>query len=254
MKGKFLLFGIFFILISITIISVGYASYNTQLMISGEAVVDPAQIIEITNISVDSSVSGGFETYVANFSKDDSKIYATLPNQSSKITFNITVTNNSSDIYRIESIEELFSDNPNIKYEIIDQDILYFNPNSSTDIQITLYYDSSITSNTSIGLGLKYNFVIVNYDPIEYVVFSGTQYIQTNLSNTGDYIFESEVYQTEYTNNDGGWIFSARTTAAYTLGVFIGKTGVYKGYGGTTSPKYPYKAINNWILDILLVI
>ncbi len=95
-------------------------------------------------------------------------------------------------------------------------------------------------------MNLRFNFNKVTYLNLDYLVFSGNEYINTGLLNTGDYIFETEFNHIEFTSGDGGWIISGRTTAAYTLGVFNGKSGVFNGYGGTTSAKLPHITLNTW--------
>ncbi len=241
MKKLFVL-GIF---ICILFTSIGYSALNTELSISGNALVDVSGDIRITNVYTKSATNGGYTEYNPTFTNQTTNTNVVLPNSNSTITLIVEVTNTSDDYYHLDSIEQALNTNPSIKYDIKDRDILYFPGNSVREIEITFSYNFMGTvNNTSVNL--DYNFEIVPYEKLEYVRFSGTQYIDTGLMNTGDYIFETEFMQTAYTTGDGGWIFSGRTTSSYTLGVFIGINGVYNGYGGVTSPQYPKLYMNAW--------
>ncbi len=233
------------ICISILFTSIGYSALNTELTISGDAQVNTVGGIRITNIYTKSVTNGAYTGYNPTFTNDTSNINVVLPSSNATITMVVEVTNSTDDYYHLDSIEQLLNTNPSIKYEVKDERILYFPANSVKEIEITFSYNIMGTLNNTT-LNSKYNFKIVPYEKLEYVTFSGTQFIDTGLMNTGDYIFETEIRQTAYTTGDGGWIFSGRTTSSYTLGVFMGINGVYNGYGGVTSPQYPKTYLNAW--------
>ncbi len=73
--------------VCILFMSIGYASLNTELTISGEAVVTAPTGIKITNISLLSSEGDAYVTYNPTYTDNISNISASLPNQNSKITF-----------------------------------------------------------------------------------------------------------------------------------------------------------------------
>ncbi len=236
---------ILLIFISIIFMSIGYSALNIELTISGEAEVSIVGDIRISNITTLLTEGDAYTSYNPTFSDASSNIGVTLPNENSKITMIIEVTNNTNEYYHLENIIES-SNNANINYEILNKEIIYFHPNSVTPIEVIFSYETFDSLNQNLTLNLQYNYKKVTYKNLEYLVFSGFEYIETGLSNTGDYIFETEFNQVAYTADDGGWIISGRTTAAYTLGVFNGKSGVFNGYGGTTSAKRPYISLNTW--------
>ncbi len=237
---------IFSVFISTLFISIGYSALNTELTISGEAKVEVESDIKITNVTIKSAENDAFLIYNPTFTNSSSEMSVSLPNQNSKITLIVEVTNTTLDYYHLDDIIEASSDNSDINYEIVDREVIYFNPGTVTEFEITFSYETYNDINQNKNLNLSYVFKKITYQNLDYLVFSGNEYIDTGLSNTGDYIFETEFNQTAYTAGDGGWIISGRTIAAYTLGVFNGKSGVFNGYGGTTSAKSPHISLNNW--------
>ncbi len=233
------------IVVCIIFMSIGYSALNSELSISGEALVEPVTEIKITNITTLSAEDGAFTTYNPTFTKNTSNTSVTLPNENSNITLILEVTNSTSDYYHLDKIFEESNSNNNIKYEVLDKEIIYFHPNSVTEIKVIFSNETYDSLNSILNLNLIYFFEKITYKNLEYITFSGSQYIESGLSNTGDYIFETEFNQTAHTLLDGGWIISGRSTSAYTLGVFIGKSGVFNGYGGITSAKLPNIPVNS---------
>ncbi len=238
------------IVFCIIFMSIGYSALNSELTISAEAIVEVMPDIKITNISVLSTENGGFNTYNPTYTDDTSITGVTLPNELSKITLIIEVTNNTSDYYYLDDVTEEINNNINIKYEILNKDVIYFHPNSVTNIEITFSYETFNSINQTIDLNLKYIFKKITYKNLDYITFSGFQYINTGLFNTGDYIFETEFNQTAYNTNHtdssiGGWIISGRKIGTNSLGVFIGNYGVYNSYGAGTVARSPNIALNS---------
>ncbi len=238
------------IFISVLFMSVGYSSFNENLMISGDVIVQVPPDIKITDVRLFSSENGGYSTYNPNFTNYTSSIGITLPNSNSTVTLIVEVTNETSDYYHLNEILENINNNSNIKYEIKDKEIIYFHPASVTEIEITFSYDVFSTTNQSIDLNLNYEFKKIKYKNLEYITYSGYEYINTGLFNTGDYIFETEFNQTAYNRNHtdgsiGGWIISGRTIGTHSLGVFVGNYGVYNSYGAGTIARQPNIALNS---------
>ncbi len=237
---------VFLVFFSVIFMSIGYSALNRNLTISGEVIVGIPSDIRITNIEMKSVENEAYFTYSPIFTNTTSQTSVTLLNANSTITIVIEVTNNTSDYYHLDNIIEQNIHNANIGYEIANKEIIYFSPNSVTEIEITFFYETYDDINQNKNLNLNYEFKKIIYKNLDYVIYSGNEYIDTGLSNTGDYIFEMDFYQTELTAGDGGWLISGRTAAAYTLGVFNGKSGVFNGYGGLTSAKRPYITLNTW--------
>ncbi len=220
---------------SILFMTIGYSALNVNLTISGEASVIPQSFIEVTNISIKSQENGGLENYNSAFIGNQSNIHVSLPNQNSTITYEIEVTNDTINNYYLNNIEELSTNNINIKYEIINKESIFIAPNSVQVIEIKFYYDSVITSNVDLSLSLRYDFISVPFENLEYIVSTGTQYIDTGIMNTGDYTFESEYWFETNLEKDGVWLFSGRKTTEYTLGFYMLNGGtIINSYGGTT--------------------
>ncbi len=239
------------IITSIFFISIGYSALNTNVTISGEAVVETLYDIKITNITISSSENDGYLTYNPIFTDNTTNTSVTLPNENSTIKLIIEVTNNTNNYYHLDKIEELLNSNPAINYEIKDKELIYFHPKSITEIEISFSYKFYSATSKYLNLNLNYTFERITYKNLDYVIFSGYEYINTGLSNTGDYIFETEFNQTAFNYNHtdssvGGWIISGRVTGNYTLGVFNGNYGVYNGYGAITSAKSPKISLNTW--------
>ncbi len=238
------------IVICIILMSIGYSALNSDLTISGEAIVEAPTYIKITNISVLTSENGGYSTYNPSYTNDTSNIGVTLPNENSTITLLIEVTNDTGYYYHLDKVIEDINNNLSIKYEIINKDVIYFHPNTVTNIEIVFSYDTFSSLEQNIDLNLDYIFEKITYKNLDYITFSGYQYINTGLFNTGDYIFETEFNQTAYNRNHtdnsiGGWIISGRKIGTNSLGVFIGNYGVYNSYGAGTVARQPNIALNS---------
>ncbi len=249
MNKKILNFNLLFttvIFMSVLFISIGYSALNSELAISGEAKVEILTDIKVTNVTMHSAENGAFLTYNPDFTNTTSEMSVTLPNANSKITLIIEVTNRTADYYHLDQINEFINSNSDINYEILNKEVIYFSPNSVTEIEVTFSYNTYSETNQDKILNLGYVFEKITYKNLDYIIYSGYEYIDTGLSNTGDYIFETEFNQTGRVSNDGGWIISGRTTSTYTLGVFIGINGVFNGYGGTTYARSPHIPMNSW--------
>ncbi len=226
------------VFLSIMFISIGYSALNTNLTISGELVVRSNYGIQITNIYIKESFNDATELFNSTFTTSNTNMGILLPYENSEITLIVEVTNFSSEIYHLDNVIELMNNNSDIGYEIKDKEVLYFAGNSVTEIEISFYHNNYNESNVNLNLNLNYEFVTINYQNLEYIVYSGTQYIDSGLLNTGDYIFETEFNMTGYVS-DGGWIVSGRTSSSHTLGVFLGRTGVFSIYGGPSVSRTP---------------
>ncbi len=238
---------IVYVFICILLMSIGYASLNTEFSISGEAFVSGNSEFRISNISIASNLNGAHETYNSFFSNTQTDLNISLPSQNSSITFHVEVTNDTSENYYLNNINELLNSNSNIRYEVINGESLFFEPNSISIIEIRFYYENSINSDMDLSLSLNYDFIVVPFEKLEYLVSSGNEYIDTGVMNTGDYIFESTYWFEPNLTKDGVWLFSGRKTTNYTLGVYMLNGGtIINSYGGSTmtySGKYFYQKL-----------
>ncbi len=226
------------IFVCICFMSIGYAALNINLTISGEAIATALRTIKITNISIKEQLNGSYETYNSNYTNNTTTTFVTLPNQNSSITLEIEITNETSANYHIDFIDTVLNTNPNISYTILNEEILFFKPNSISTFEITFYYKNVINDNNNISLSLEYNFIQVPYEKLEYITSTGTQYIDTGIMNTGDYVFESEFLPAFDAKGEGVWLFSGRKITSQTVGLYLFISSTYNftinSYGGST--------------------
>ncbi len=226
----------------IILMSIGYSALNTNLTISGEVSYTFEDNIKITNIEVSTQENEAYPTYNPTFTDTQTTLFVTMPKANSKITFNIEITNPTSSHYHISEINELSNSNQwsNITYFFENEEILFLKPNSVNNITVTFYYDGILGTSHNLSVNLEYNFTKVSYEKLDYINSTGTQYIDSGISNTGDYILESEFYPAISAEGEGFWLFSGRKITEYTLGLYfyIGTTYNYtiNSYGGNTAP------------------
>ncbi len=230
---------------SIVFMSVGYSALNTSLVISGEASVKLGIAFEITDIILKSAENGAYETYNSTFTENQTNIHITLPNQNSSIVYDIEITNNTHLNYYLDNINELLNNNQNISCGFTNQESLFFAPNSINNIEVKCYYKNAITSEVDLSLNLDYDFIVVPFEKLEYIVSTGSQYVDTGIMNTGDYIFESEFLPVEKAKGEGVWLFSGRKVPNYTLGLYFFISTTYNftinTYGGSTGSNSGYR-------------
>ncbi len=110
-------------------------------------------------------------------------------------------------------------------------------------------HDLTCTATSVAGLTNVINTTIVvldTYTLLEYVEGDGTQFIETGVPNTGDYIFESEFLVTNSSKNNGSWIVGGRLDYNYSIGIHVMPSGVYNAYGGPTRRFSPILSNNVW--------
>ncbi len=109
-------------------------------------------------------------------------------------------------------------------------------------------FSCTATSNAGLSYTLNTSLTVKNleYKILEYIESDGTQYIDTGVMNTGDYIIEDNFLITDSSKNTGSWLFSGRTVFDYSLGVHISSTQVFNGYGGPSQTYTKYISDNMW--------
>ena len=107
------------IIIVVLSLSIGYSALNTDLNISGEAIVRADSDIRITDIKLDNTLNNGKEMYSPEFTKDTTTMSVSLNNQNSIVTYNVTITNKTGKKIKVKDIIEENNSNNNISYEII---------------------------------------------------------------------------------------------------------------------------------------
>lgn len=92
------------IILSIVTISIGYSALNTTLNITGEVVTRVSADIRITSLETERLSDGAYNTYNSTFSKDETNMYTTLPENGSVAVYKITITNYSSNDYILSEL------------------------------------------------------------------------------------------------------------------------------------------------------
>lgn len=145
-----------FMLITIIFTGYGYAAFNTTLTISGESHVRPPDDIRITNVRKVSSTNSGYETYKSEYSKYATSMFVTLPQYSSTITYEVTITNSSSERYYLSDLVATNSNSATsyslqglAKGDVIDK-------NETKTFAVTIQTNG--TANQVSSLLLKYTF------------------------------------------------------------------------------------------------
>lgn len=134
--------GMLLIIIVVLSLGIGYSALNTDLNISGEAIVRADSDIRITDIKLLDTVNGGKELYNFEFTKDTTEMFVHLPSNSS-VTYEVTVINKSGVRFKVSDIIANFN---NVdyslegieKYGVYDDQILKFTvmlENKGTNLQ-----------------------------------------------------------------------------------------------------------------------
>lgn len=133
-------------------LSIGYSALNTNLMISGEAVIRVPVDIRVDKITLKELV-GATELYNPKYTKDTTSIFLNLK-ENTIATYIIEIRNYSLDNYELENI--LFDDLPNtVTYEIKNTFIGdMISKNSMSKIEITF----TASKETNLNLNMTYQF------------------------------------------------------------------------------------------------
>ncbi len=153
---KFNIYIVFIMFISISTITIGYSALNTELNISGEAMVNVGDDIFISNITLISS-NESTESFSPEYTQSTTNIGMNVPSVGSTFTYEVTITNTTDKYYYLKKIEQLAFSNSG-EYYIYDL-YLYdeFAPYSETKFQISYEVDS-VPSNINFVLELEYIF------------------------------------------------------------------------------------------------
>ena len=156
-------------------LSIGYSALNTNLSISGDAIVRADVDIRIIDLKFLEATNGGEELYSSKYTKDTTEIFARLPSNSS-ITYEVTITNKTNGRFKVSDIVENFS---NITYSLdgIEENGVYDNQtltftitlsNNENDLQegtLNLNYVFE-TTNEEYAVDTIHNLALVNTEEL----------------------------------------------------------------------------------------
>ena len=146
-------------MIVILSISIGYSALNTDLSISGDAVVRVDDEFRIIDVKLVEQTNGAYELYNSNYSKYSATFSVVLPNQNSTITYEVTVENDSPYKYKLDSIKR--KNNNDIVYTIsnlIGNEVI-------EEKEIQTYFITLSTTSNNISDTLILDFDFIRYYP-----------------------------------------------------------------------------------------
>ena len=161
------------IIIVVLGLSIGYSALNTELFISGDAIVRADADIRIIDLTLLESTNGGQELYRSEYTKATTKMFARLPSNSS-ITYEVVVTNKTNGRFKVSDIIEDFSD---ITYSLegIEENGVY--DNETLTFTITLSNNESTLQDGSLNLQYIFEETDEEYavDTIRYLAREDTE-------------------------------------------------------------------------------
>ena len=167
---RFSIQGLFILtLVSIFAITIGYASFSYQLVITGEAHFRAEYDIRVMNVEVSGNTNGGILLYRPEFSRDTMITAVSLPNLDSSVTFSVEVTNFSALLpMMIRQINEINMSNSYIEYSITWNLEDYISELSTIRFYVTKQYRDDLTelpSNTTLESRIQFQFGVFDITP-----------------------------------------------------------------------------------------
>lgn len=159
--NKYRIFSLVFVFLTISILSltIGFSAYSTSLAINGKALVRPIKESRITDMKVskvtNNAVVSSFDYTAYSIVSD-----ITLDNYNSTVTYNITLTNLSSDNLVITKVNNQVYSNSNIEYTFDDIEInkTKIKPASQYTFKVTFKYKTKNISDKNLKCILVFNY------------------------------------------------------------------------------------------------
>ncbi len=159
--NKYRIFSLVFVFLTISILSltIGFSAYSTSLAINGKALVRPIKESRITDMKVskvtNNAVVSSFDYTAYSIVSD-----ITLDNYNSIVTYNITLTNLSSDNLVITKVNNQVYSNSNIEYTFDDIEInkTKIKPASQYTFKVTFKYKTKNISDKNLKCILVFNY------------------------------------------------------------------------------------------------
>ena len=159
--NKHKIFSLVFVFLTICVLflTIGYSAYSTTLAINGKALVRPVKESRITDMKIyntkNNAVVSSFDYTAYSIVSD-----LTLNNSNSSVTYNITITNLSSDNLVITKVNDQVYSNSNIEYYFDDMEInkTKIKPASQYTFKITFKYKTKNISNKNLKCILVFNY------------------------------------------------------------------------------------------------
>ena len=232
MKITFNKYLVIFLLMPFLFMALIYASFSSELLVNGSAMLRVNADIRITNLKVIEQSNGAYETYSSEFNKNSTSIYVSLPNIDSTITYEVTIKNSSTISYDLSDLVIESNSNDNINYEIDIEVGEEIPANSEKNFTIKLYYNSESTpTDNTDTLVIKYEFI----EHINSYVVATYDYTGSSQSFTAPYngIYKIELWGAQgggfegFAGGKGGYVSGdIILNENKTLFVYVGENGV----------------------------
>lgn len=159
--NKYRIFSLVFVFLTISILSltIGFSAYSTSLAINGKALVRPIKESRITDMKIskvtNNAVISSFDYTAYSIISD-----ITLDNYNSTVTYNITLTNLSSENLVITKVNNQVYSNSNIEYTFdgIEINKTKIKPASQYTFKITFKYKTKNISDKNLKCILVFNY------------------------------------------------------------------------------------------------
>lgn len=159
--NKYRIFSLVFVFLTISILSltIGFSAYSTSLAINGKALVRPIKESRITDMKIskvtNNAVISSFDYTAYSIVSD-----ITLDNYNSTVTYNITLTNLSSDNLVITKVNNQVYSNSNIEYTFdgIEINKTKIKPASQYTFKVTFKYKTKNISDKNLKCILVFNY------------------------------------------------------------------------------------------------
>ncbi len=159
--NKYRIFSLVFVFLTISILSltIGFSAYSTSLAINGKALVRPIKESRITDMKI-SKVTNNAVVSSFNYTAYSIVSDITLDNYNSIVTYNITLTNLSSDNLVITKVNNQVYSNSNIEYTFDDIEInkTKIKPASQYTFKVTFKYKTKNISDKNLKCILVFNY------------------------------------------------------------------------------------------------
>ncbi len=148
-----------FLTVSILLLTIGFSAYSTSLAIDGKALVRPLKESRITDVKISKTTNNGVVSYI-DYTAYSLVSDITLNNKNSTVTYDVTITNLSSDNLIITKVENQVYNNSNIEYvfDNIEINKTKIKPASQYTFKITFKYKTNNITNKDLKCILMFTY------------------------------------------------------------------------------------------------
>lgn len=148
-----------FLTVSILLLTIGFSAYSTSLAIDGKALVRPLKESRITDVKISKTTNNGVVSYI-DYTAYSLVSDITLNKKNSTVTYDVTITNLSSDNLIITKVENQVYSNSNIEYVFDNMEInkTKIKPASQYTFKITFKYKTNNITNKDLKCILMFTY------------------------------------------------------------------------------------------------